>query len=170
MMPLKIDEASRVTSALKLRYTIPKPPDPKKPWQERMISRGETVQEVISFIAKTESANINTVWLGDIVLWAYESFDDYYESGSQLFFFSEASATDTTFESLPDGITMRLKRKCHGNVHNRHVIEVTSGSFEKDTYGANPHSKAFGDKPDNGAKNVCNFGFGSCFCSAHRKK
>jgi hypothetical protein len=32
---------------------------------------------------------------------------------------------------VPDGIIAHLTRECSGNVHNRHVVEVTYGSFEK---------------------------------------
>jgi hypothetical protein len=42
--------------------------------------------------------------------------------------------------ALPDGIIAHLTRECGGNVNNRHVVDVTSGSFEKETLGANPHS------------------------------
>jgi hypothetical protein len=34
---------------------------------------------------------------------------------------------------VPDGIIAHLTRECGGNVHNHHVVEVTSGSFEKET-------------------------------------
>jgi polyhydroxyalkanoate synthesis regulator phasin len=41
---------------------------------------------------------------------------------------------------FPDGIIGHLTRECGGNVHDRHVVDVTSGSFEKQTEGANPRS------------------------------
>jgi hypothetical protein len=41
---------------------------------------------------------------------------------------------------VPDGIIAHLTGECGGNVHDRHVVEITSGSFEKETHGANPHS------------------------------
>jgi hypothetical protein len=44
---------------------------------------------------------------------------------------------------IPDGIIAHLTRECGGNVHDRHVVEVTSGSLEKETLGANPHSGVF---------------------------
>jgi hypothetical protein len=40
----------------------------------------------------------------------------------------------------PNGIIAHLRRECGGNVHDCHVVDVTSESFEKETYGANPHS------------------------------
>jgi hypothetical protein len=43
---------------------------------------------------------------------------------------------------VPDGISAHLMRKCRGNVHDRHVLEVTSRSFEKENHGANRHSGA----------------------------
>jgi hypothetical protein len=41
---------------------------------------------------------------------------------------------------VPDGIIAHLTRECGGNVHDRHVVDVTCGSFEQETVGANPHS------------------------------
>jgi hypothetical protein len=32
---------------------------------------------------------------------------------------------------VPDGIIAHLTRECSGNVHDRQVVNVTSGSFEK---------------------------------------
>jgi hypothetical protein len=43
---------------------------------------------------------------------------------------------------VPDGIVVHLRRECGGNVHDRHVVDVTSGSFENVAKGANPHSGA----------------------------
>jgi hypothetical protein len=34
-----------------------------------------------------------------------------------------------------DGIFARLTTECRGNVHDCHVVQVTCGSFEKETYG-----------------------------------
>jgi hypothetical protein len=42
--------------------------------------------------------------------------------------------------NVPDGIITHLTRECGGNVHNRNVVDVTCGSFEKETHGANPQS------------------------------
>jgi hypothetical protein len=41
---------------------------------------------------------------------------------------------------MPDGIITHLTRECGKNVHGRHIVEVTSGSFEEETVDANPHS------------------------------
>jgi hypothetical protein len=46
---------------------------------------------------------------------------------------------------VPDGIIAHLVRECDGNVHYRHVVEVTCGSLEKETLGDHRYS---------GAKNV----------------
>jgi hypothetical protein len=59
---------------------------------------------------------------------------------------------------VPDGIIAHLTRECGENVHDRHVVEVTSGSFEKETYGAIPHS----------AKNAADLNTDSFFGSAFR--
>jgi hypothetical protein len=48
---------------------------------------------------------------------------------------------------VPDGIIAHLTRECGGNVHGRHVVDVTCGSFEKETYGSNPHSGAYAHSP-----------------------
>jgi hypothetical protein len=69
---------------------------------------------------------------------------------------------------IPDGIIAHLTRDCGGNVHDRHVVEVTSGSFEKETEGANPHSGAWGDQPGLAAKNAADLESGSYFFSAYR--
>jgi hypothetical protein len=55
-------------------------------------------------------------------------------------------------------------------VHDRHVVDVTSGSFEKETQGANPHSGAFDNDPDCAAKNAADLDSYSCFQSAYREK
>jgi hypothetical protein len=36
---------------------------------------------------------------------------------------------------VPDGIIAHLTRLCGGNVHDRNIVEVTSGSFERTTHG-----------------------------------
>jgi hypothetical protein len=43
---------------------------------------------------------------------------------------------------VPDGIIAHLTRECGGNVHDRHVVDVTCASFEKETYEANPNYAA----------------------------
>jgi hypothetical protein len=55
---------------------------------------------------------------------------------------------------VPDGIIAHRTRECGGNVHDRHVVDVTCGSFAKETKGANPHSGAYNHDPDWAAKNV----------------
>jgi hypothetical protein len=64
---------------------------------------------------------------------------------------------------VPDGIIAHLTRKCGGNVHDRHVVEVTSGSFEKETQGLE-------DDPRCAAKNATDFETDSLFFSAFRDK
>jgi hypothetical protein len=67
-----------------------------------------------------------------------------------------------------DGIIAHLTRECGGNVHDRHIVDVTSGSFEKEIVGANPHSGAYDNDPDYAAKNAADFETDSCFGSAFR--
>jgi hypothetical protein len=38
---------------------------------------------------------------------------------------------------VPNGIIAHLKRECRGNVHDRHIVNVTPESFEKETYAVN---------------------------------
>jgi archaellum component FlaC len=71
---------------------------------------------------------------------------------------------------LPNGITAHLTRECGGNVHDRHVVDVTCGSLEKETCGANPHSGAFDNRPDCAAKNAADLESHSQFFSAYRYK
>jgi hypothetical protein len=59
---------------------------------------------------------------------------------------------------VPDGIIARLTRECGGNVHDRHVVKIIAGSFEKETSGANPHS----------AKKAAGLETDSYFCSVFR--
>jgi hypothetical protein len=70
----------------------------------------------------------------------------------------------------PDGIIAHLTGECRGNVHDRQVVAITSGSFEKETVGANPHSGAYNDLPQHAAKNVADLKTDSCFRSAYREK
>jgi hypothetical protein len=64
---------------------------------------------------------------------------------------------------VPDGIIAHLTKKYGGNVHDHHVVEVTSGSFEKETQEL--------DDPDwRAAKNATDFETGSFFSSAFRGK
>jgi hypothetical protein len=69
---------------------------------------------------------------------------------------------------VPDGIIAHLTRECGGNVHDYDVVEVTSGSFEKETKGANPHSGACDNDPMFAAKNAADLEDNSCFISALR--
>jgi hypothetical protein len=69
---------------------------------------------------------------------------------------------------VPDGISAHLTRECGGNVHDHHVVDITCGSFEKETVGANPHSGAYDNDPDCAAKNAADLETYSCFESAYR--
>jgi hypothetical protein len=71
---------------------------------------------------------------------------------------------------VPDGIIAHLTRECGGNVHDRNIVNVTSGSFEKETAGANPHSGAFNNDPGYAAKNAADLETDSLFFSAFREK
>jgi hypothetical protein len=71
---------------------------------------------------------------------------------------------------VPDGIIAHLTSECGGNVHDRHVVDVTSGSFEKETNGANPHSGAYNNNPTYAAKNAADLEADSYFFSAYREK
>jgi hypothetical protein len=73
-----------------------------------------------------------------------------------------------TFFDVPDGIIAHLTRECRGNVHDHNVVDVTSGSFEKETHGANPHSGAYHNDPDCAATNAADLESYSCFHSACR--
>jgi hypothetical protein len=55
-------------------------------------------------------------------------------------------------------------------VHGRHIVDVTFGSFEKETEGANPHSGAFCNASNYAAKNAADLETDSYFCSAYRRK
>jgi hypothetical protein len=60
---------------------------------------------------------------------------------------------------FPDGIIAHLTRECGGNVHDRHVVDITSGSFEKETYGTR-----------GAPKNAADLETRSYFDSAYRPK
>jgi hypothetical protein len=79
---------------------------------------------------------------------------------------SDAWGNVTEFE-LPHGIIAYLTRECGGNVHGSYVVEVTSGSFKKETYGANPHSGAYDNNNDWAAKNAADLEADSWFASAY---
>jgi hypothetical protein len=63
--------------------------------------------------------------------------------------------------NILDGIIAHMTRECGGNVHDRLVVEVTSGSFEKETHAAG----LFVDAMDAADLNAA-----SDFCSAYRDK
>jgi hypothetical protein len=71
---------------------------------------------------------------------------------------------------IPDGIIANLTRECGGPVHDRNVVDVTGGSFEKETNGANPHSGKYGNDPRNAPKKSADMETISRFFSAYRKK
>jgi hypothetical protein len=71
--------------------------------------------------------------------------------------------------NVPDGIIAHLTKECGGNAHDRQV-DITSGSFEKETEGANPHSGAYDNDPDYAAKNAADLETDSYFFSAYRGK
>jgi hypothetical protein len=71
---------------------------------------------------------------------------------------------------IPDGIIAHLTRECGGNVHDRHVVDVTCGSFEKETVGANQHSGSLDNRADRAAKNAADLETDSLFGSAYRRK
>jgi hypothetical protein len=69
--------------------------------KQRMIDRGQTVQEVISFIARMDRADVNELLLDEVAIPPEESFDAFYESKDQLFVFSKASAPAMTSPVSP---------------------------------------------------------------------
>jgi hypothetical protein len=71
---------------------------------------------------------------------------------------------------VPNGIIAHLTRDCGGNVHDHNVVEVTSGSFEKETQGANPYSGAWDNLAIHAAKNAADLESYTEFLSACRKK
>jgi hypothetical protein len=58
----------------------------------RMVNRGQTVQEVISFIGQIEGLDINKLSLDGFRLAPDDLFDDFYESKDQLFVFSTSES------------------------------------------------------------------------------
>jgi hypothetical protein len=69
---------------------------------------------------------------------------------------------------VPNGIIAHLTRECGGNVHDRHVVDITYGSFEKEIDGANPHSGAYADNSLFAAKKAADLETDSYFHSAYR--
>jgi hypothetical protein len=58
---------------------------------------------------------------------------------------------------IPDGIIPHMTRERGGNVHDVHVVNITSGSFEKETQSAS-----------NVGKNAADLESGSVLVSAYR--
>jgi hypothetical protein len=77
-------------------------------------------------------------------------------------------AASYPYFKVPDGIIAHLTRECGRHVHDRNVVEVTCGSFEKETEGANPHSGTYNNHPGNAAKHVADLETDSQFHSACR--
>jgi hypothetical protein len=71
---------------------------------------------------------------------------------------------------VPDEIIAHLTRECDGNVPDHHVVNITCGSFEKETQGANPHSTACENNPKYAANNATDLEAVSRFVSACRYK
>jgi hypothetical protein len=67
---------------------------------------------------------------------------------------------------VPDGIVAHLTRECGANVHDYDVVELRSGSFEKETVG-DAHSGVFTDRANFAAKNAADLGAGPWFFSAY---
>jgi hypothetical protein len=70
--------------------------------------------------------------------------------------------------NVPDGIIAHLTRECGGNVHDAKVVDISCGSFEKETDEANPHSGALSNDPGFAAENAADLDADSCFFSAYR--
>jgi hypothetical protein len=66
---------------------------------------------------------------------------------------------------VPDGIIAHLTRECGGNVHDHHIVEVTSS---KPLYDSNESPDGTVDPNLVAAKNVADLGTCSCFVSAFR--
>jgi hypothetical protein len=71
---------------------------------------------------------------------------------------------------IPDGTIAHLTRECGGNVHDRHVIDVMPGSFDKETNGADPPSGVYDNQSDAAMENPADLETDSRFLSAGRKK
>jgi hypothetical protein len=79
----------------------------------------------------------------------------------------DGNQTDEIY-AIRDGTIAYLTRGCGGNVHDLHIVEVTSGSFEKVTEGANPHSGTRNNHPDCAEKNAVDLETDSFLLSAYR--
>jgi hypothetical protein len=69
---------------------------------------------------------------------------------------------------VPDGIIAHLTRECGGNVHDRKVVEVTCGSFEKESHCASLPWVVGYSTAGCAAKNVADLETDSIFHSAYR--
>jgi hypothetical protein len=81
----------------------------------------------------------------------------------------DGSSTGEVYD-IPDGIIVHLTRECVGNVHDCHVVDVTCGSFEEETEGANPHSGAWNNNRKCHAKSAADLETDSKFISAFRRR
>jgi hypothetical protein len=54
--------------------------------------------------------------------------------------------------------------------HEHHIVDITSGLFDKEKYAVNPHSGASENHPTYTVKNAINLDAHSMFCSAYREK
>jgi hypothetical protein len=79
--------------------------------------------------------------------------------------------TDRAFvgEARTDGAVVP-EADSDGNVHDHKIVDVTCGSFEKETAGPNPHSGAYGNDPRYSGKNAADLETNSCFVSAYREQ
>jgi hypothetical protein len=71
---------------------------------------------------------------------------------------------------VPHRVITHLTRECGGNVHDRHIVDVICGSFEKETEGANPHLGSSDNHPTYAAKNAADLETDSRFVSAYCNK
>jgi hypothetical protein len=71
---------------------------------------------------------------------------------------------------VPSGIIVHLTMEWGGNMHSCCVVDVTCGSFEEVTHGANPHSGSYRSRDDRAAKKAVDWETVSYFYSAYRMK
>jgi hypothetical protein len=86
-----------MTEKLRLKYRLPNAAKTK----QRLIDRGQTVQEMISFIARMDGVDVNELSLDDAEIPPEESFDRSYESKDQLFVCAKASTPAITSPLSP---------------------------------------------------------------------
>jgi hypothetical protein len=72
--------------------------------------------------------------------------------------------TSFPYFEVPDEIFAHLTGEGGGNVHDRRIAEITSGSFEKEIQGANSHSVAYDKDPIYAAKNAADLESDSISC------